>query len=574
MIPTTASGTAPAASAFVPADLDAARWENLAPLYQALLDREVDGVDGLRRLLLDRSELDSAASETQTNLYINMTCHTDDEQIKAAYLDFVERVEPKLKEAGFELDRKIVGSPHADGLDRRRHEVLLRDLQADVAIFRQENIPLQTEETKLDQQYEEACGAMTVDFRGEERTLPQMARFLEETDRATREEAWRGIWERRYRDHERLSEIFDRLVGLRAQVARNSGFASFRDYMFKRKHRFDYAPADCEAFHRAAEEVCVPVLRRLNARRREALGVDSLRPWDLAVDSKGRPPLRPFDGAEELIEKTSRLFHRMEPSLGTMFDSLRGGDCLDLDSRKGKAPGGYQAHRDRSRKPFIFMNAAGLHRDLETMVHEAGHAFHSILCNDEPLLHYRHAPLEFAEVASMSMELLSFPYLGEFYDEAQVARAKRERLEDLSALLPWVATIDAFQHWIYTHPEHSRDERTAHWLELDERFGAAVSWDGLEHYRQMSWQRQGHLFGVPFYYIEYGIAQLGALQLWLGFKADRARAIENYRRALRLGGSRPLPELFEAAELTFDFGPDTVKRLMDDVQRELDTLPL
>ena len=574
MIPTTASGTAPAASAFVPADLDAARWENLAPLYQALLDREVDGVDGLRRLLLDRSELDSAASETQTNLYINMTCHTDDEQIKAAYLDFVERVEPKLKEAGFELDRKIVGSPHADGLDRRRHEVLLRDLQADVEIFRQENIPLQTEETKLDQQYEETCGAMTVDFRGEERTLPQMARFLEETDRATRQEAWRGIWERRYRDHERLSEIFDRLVGLRAQVARNSGFASFRDYMFKRKHRFDYAPADCEAFHRAAEEVCVPVLRRLNARRREALGVDSLRPWDLAVDSKGRPPLRPFDGAEELIEKTSRLFHRMEPSLGTMFDSLRGGDCLDLDSRKGKAPGGYQAHRDRSRKPFIFMNAVGLHRDLETMVHEAGHAFHSILCNDEPLLHYRHAPLEFAEVASMSMELLSFPYLGEFYDEAQVARAKRERLEDLSALLPWVATIDAFQHWIYTHPEHSRDERTAHWLELDERFGAAVSWDGLEHYRQMSWQRQGHLFGVPFYYIEYGIAQLGALQLWLGFKADRARAIENYRRALRLGGSRPLPELFEAAELTFDFGPDTVKRLMDDVQRELDSLPL
>ena len=574
MIPTTASGTAPAASAFVPADLDAARWENLAPLYQALLDRNVDGADGLRRLLHDRSELDAAASETQTNLYINMTCHTDDEQIKAAYLDFVERVEPKLKEAGFELDRKIVGSPHADGLDRRRHEVLLRDLQADVEIFRQENIPLQTEETKLDQQYEETCGAMTVDFRGEERTLPQMARFLEETDRATRQEAWRGIWERRYRDHERLSEIFDRLVGLRAQVARNSGFASFRDYMFKRKHRFDYAPADCEAFHRAAEEVCVPVLRRLNARRREALGVDSLRPWDLAVDSKGRPPLRPFDGAEELIEKTSRLFHRMEPSLGTMFDSLRGGDCLDLDSRKGKAPGGYQAHRDRSRKPFIFMNAVGLHRDLETMVHEAGHAFHSILCNDEPLLHYRHAPLEFAEVASMSMELLSFPYLGEFYDEAQVARAKRERLEDLSALLPWVATIDAFQHWIYTHPEHSRDERTAHWLELDERFGAAVSWDGLEHYRQMSWQRQGHLFGVPFYYIEYGIAQLGALQLWLGFKADRARAIENYRRALRLGGSRPLPELFEAAELTFDFGPDTVKRLMDDVQRELDSLPL
>ncbi|MEE8509166.1 MAG: M3 family oligoendopeptidase, partial [Myxococcota bacterium] len=472
------------------------------------------------------------------------------------------------------LDRKIVASPHADGLDRRRHEVLLRDLQADVEIFREENIPLQTEQTKLDQQYEETCGAMTVDFRGEERTLPQMARFLEETDRSIREEAWRAIWDRRYRDRERLSDIFDRLVGLRARVAANAGFASFRDYMFKCKHRFDYTPADCEAFHRAAEEVCVPVLRRLNAQRREALRVDPLRPWDLAVDINGRPPLRPFEGADELIEKTSRLFGRMEPSLAAMFDSLRGGDCLDLDSRKGKAPGGYQAHRDRSRRPFIFMNAAGLHRDLETMVHEAGHAFHSILCNDEPLLYYRHSPLEFAEVASMSMELFSFPFLGEFYDEAEVARAKREHLEQLSALLPWVATIDAFQHWIYTHPDHSRDERTAQWLELDERFGAAVSWDGLEHYRQMTWQRQGHLFGVPFYYIEYGIAQLGALQLWLQFKADRSGAIESYRRALRLGGSRPLPELFEAAGLTFDFGPETMKRLMDEVQRELDTLPL
>jgi oligoendopeptidase F len=561
-------------SDFAPADLDAGRWENLGPLYQALLDRELKCSGCLESLLLDRSDLDAAAQEALTNLYVNMTRHTDDEGARNRYLAFIENVEPKLKQAGFDLDRKIVGSPHAGDLDRHRYEVLLRDMQADVELFRERNIPLQTQETKLDQQFEEVSGAMTVEFEGEERTLPQMARYLEETDRSTREAAWRGIWERRSRDRERINEIFDRMIDLRGEIAANAGFPDYRDYMFKCKHRFDYTPADCRTFHEAVETVCVPLLRSLNARRAEALDLDPLRPWDLAVDLKGRAPLRPFEQADELVEKTSKLFHRMEPSLGAMFDSLRGGDCLDLESRKGKAPGGYQAHRDRSLTPFIFMNAAGLHRDLDTMVHEAGHAFHSILCHGEPLLYYRHAPIEFAEVASMSMELFAFPYLDEFYDEARVARARRTRLESITALLPWIATIDAYQHWLYTNPGHTRGERTAQWLELNERFGPAVSWDGLERYLEMAWQRQGHLFGVPFYYIEYGIAQLGALQLWLQFRQDRAAAVERYKQALSLGGSRPLPELFEAAGLAFDFGPDTMKRLMDEVQHELDALPL
>jgi oligoendopeptidase F len=435
-------------SDFVPADLDASRWENLKPLYQALLERELKCAGCLEQLLLDRSDLDAAARETHVNLYIEMTCHTDSEQAKAAYLDFVEHVEPKLKQAGFDLDRKVVGSPHGGDLEPRRYEVLLRDLQADVEIFREENIPLQTEETKLDQQYEETSGAMTVEFLGEERTLPQMGRFLEDTERSTREAAWRGTWERRYRDHERISDIFDRMIELRGQIAANADFLSYRDYMFKSKHRFDYTPADCEAFHSAVEDVCVPLLRALDAQRADALGVDPLRPWDLAVDIKGRLPLRPFERSEDLIEKTSGLFARMDPSLGEMFDTLRDGESLDLESRKGKAPGGYQEHRDRSLKPFIFMNAAGLHRDLNTMVHEAGHAFHSILCHGEPLLHYRHAPIEFAEVASMSMELLAFPYLGAFYDETDADRARRKQLESLTVLLPWIATIDAFQHWL------------------------------------------------------------------------------------------------------------------------------
>lgn len=565
------------ATDFVPADLDATKWESLEPLYQALLERPLKCVNCMEQLILDRSELDAAASEAHANLYIRMTRYTSDEDAKQGYLNFVENISPKLKQVGFDLDTRIVNSKFADELDQDRYGVLLRDLRADVELFRKENIPLQTEDTKLDQQYEEICGAMTVEFRGEEKTLPQMAKFLEETDRTTREEAWRLVAERRHKDADRINDIFDRMIQMRHQIAQNAGFNNYRDYQFKAKHRFDYAPADCEAFHQGAEEVCVPLYRKLNAERAAALGLDqpgqSLRPWDLAVDIRGRNPLRPFETADELIERTSKLFHRMDPQLGSMFDSLRAGDCLDLDSRKGKAPGGYQFMRDRVRQPFIFMNAAGLQRDLETMVHEAGHAFHSMLCIDEPLVHYRHSPIEFAEVASMSMELLAQPYLGEFYDEESANRARRQHLADLSKMLPWIATIDAFQHWIYTNPEHSREERTAKWLELDERFGAAMDWAGLEPYRETAWQRQLHLFGVPFYYIEYGIAQLGALQLWQQARRNEQNALGNYRAALSLGGSKPLPELFNAAELTFDFGPATMRRLMDEVEAELARLP-
>ncbi len=559
---------------FVPQGLDASRWENIQPLYQSLLDRKLNCENCLEKLLLDRSELDAAASEAAANLYINMTRHTDVESHKRAYLDYVENVAPKVKEISFALNRKIVQSPHGAKLDRKRYEVMLRDLRAEVEIFRDENIPLQTEDTKLGQQFSEISGAMTVNFRGEERTLPQMGKFFEDTDRATREEAWKLVAERRHRDHDKLDDIFDRMIALRHQVALNAGFANFRDYSFKAKKRFDYTPAECEAFHAAAEKVCVPAARAMHDERAAALGVDALRPWDLAVDIRGRDPLRPFATAEELVEKSSRLFHNIDEQLGALFDRLRQGDSLDLESRKGKAPGGYQYHRDRSRQPFIFMNAAGLQRDLETMVHEAGHAFHAMLSEHDPLVHYRHCPLEFAEVASMGMELIAQPYLEEFYSEDEANRARRGHLEALVKLLPWIATIDAFQHWLYLNPKHTRSQRTEKWLELDERFGANVSWAGIEPYRSVGWQKQLHLFEVPFYYIEYGIAQLGALQLWLAARRNEKNAIANYTKALALGGSRPLPELFAAAELKFDFSPPTMQTLIDEVRKELATLPL
>ena len=561
------------ASTFVPAALDATKWDALQPLYAQLLGRTIHDADGLERLLLDRSELDAAAEEAAANLYIGMTRHTDDELARRRFLDFVEQVEPELKKAGFELDRKVVECPFAASLDPARYGVLLRGLRRSVELFREENVPIETEVTKLDQQYSEINGAMTVSFEGEERTLPQMAKYLEETDRARRQASWEAVAARRLQDADRIDDLFDRMLALRHRIALNAGFRNFRDYQHARMQRFDYTPADCERFHEGAEKVCVPLMRTLNAERAKALGLPKLRPWDLKVDLKGRGPLRPFEGADQLVDRSSRVFQTMDAELGAMFDSMRTGDCLDLESRKGKAPGGYQYQRQRSRRPFIFMNAAGLHRDVITMVHEAGHAFHSLLCAHDPLVAYRGSPMEFAEVASMSMELLTFPYLGEFYGQQDADRARRDHLESLCTMIPWIATIDAFQHWIYLNPTHTREQRAAEWVRLNERFGADVDWTGHEASLRSMWHRQLHIFGLPFYYIEYGIAQLGALQMWLQSRRDPQRALANYKKGLALGASRPLPDLFAASGLKFSFGPETMGELIDEVGKDLATLP-
>lgn len=575
-----------ATSDFVPADLDAGTWKAIEPLYTKLQDRPVESAADLEQWLLDRSELEAAVSESAATRYIDMTCDTADKAKEQAYLAFIEGVLPKVKPAAFALDTRQHELSEKFPLGER-YEVLSRDTAADVLLFRDENVPIQTELSKLDQQYDSVSGAMTVEFDGEEKTLPQMAKYQESPDRAEREAAWKAVADRRATDADTISGLFDKMVGLRHTMAQNAGFDDYVGYAFKSKHRFDYTPEHCFAFHDAVEKHVMPFVARLDEKRKSELAVDSLRPWDLAVDPKGRGPLKPFDGGADLVSRTQAVFGKLSPELAEMFESLGDGSntqgastgaALDLDSRKGKAPGGYQYMRDRQRVPFIFMNAAGVHRDVETMVHEAGHAFHSMYAIDEPLLHYRHAPIEFCEVASMSMELLTMPYWDAYYpDASDRARAMRKQMEGSISLLPWIMTIDSFQHWIYTNPAHSRDDRAAQWLAIEDRFGAQghrVDWSGIEHHRPLIWQRQGHLFGAPFYYIEYGIAQLGALGLWLtSLEQGESAALDAYAKAMKLGGSRPLPELFAAAGLPFDFGDATVGRLVERVEKELEKLP-
>jgi oligoendopeptidase F len=377
------------------------------------------------------------------------------------------------------------------------------------------------------------------------------------------------VAKRRLAERENFESIFDGMLKLREQIARNAGFDNYRDYAFKARGRFDYTPEDCFAFHEAIEKEVMPLLRDLQSVRRQQLKLTSLRPWDLAVDPLNRPPLKPFERVEEMVTRTQNIFDRLEGGLGRGFRAMQEQRLLDLANRKGKAPGGYQSTLAEARLPFIFMNAVGLQRDVETMLHEAGHAFHALATRDEPLYAYRGAPIEFCEVASMSMELLGNEFLEEFYSSADANRARRAHLEGIVGIFPWIATVDAFQHWIYTHPNHTRAERSAAWLALMDRFGGDVDWAGLEDVRANLWHRQLHIFLHPFYYVEYGIAQLGALQVWANSKRDKQQALTSYQRALALGNSRPLPELFAAAGCKFSFNRKTVQPLVQLVKDEL-----
>jgi oligoendopeptidase F len=560
---------------FVPVEFAPADLGQVTPLYESLLARPIASAAELERWLADVSELSSVIDEYGSRRYIDKSCHTEDKAIEARFMQFVEEVEPKIKPLFFRLQQKYVNSPFREQLDRSRYYLLDRKWQADVELFREENVPLETEVTKLVTEYDKISGAMMVNFDGKEYTLQQIARFQEQTDRTLRQRAWEASSARRMQDRERIEGIFDQLLGLRARIAKNAGLDNYRSHVWKAYKRFDYVPEQCLEFAGAIAETVVPVVKELDRQRRADLGLDRLRPWDGSVDPKNRPPLEPFRESEipQFVEKTRLIFERMSPALADDFDTLRRRNNLDLDSRRGKQPGGYQCSLEEAREPFIFMNAAGVQRDVETLLHEGGHAFHCLAARDEPLVFLRSAPMEFCEVASMSMELLGADHFDVFYTEADASRAKRTLIEGIVRFLPWMATIDSFQHWLYTHEGHTPQQRTAHWLSVLDRFAGETDWTGYEAERAASWQRQLHLFHAPFYYIEYGIAQLGALQLWMKSRQDPRLALSNYRAALKLGGTRPLPDLFAAAGIRFDFSRRALTPLMNALSEELAALP-
>ena len=559
---------------FVPQNIDLGDWPQIAPLFDQLENRasQIKSASELEKWLLDWSELEAALDEESSIREIAMTCHTDNAEAEKAFLDFVENIRPQIKLRQFALEKIYVAHPLRGQLPQPRFQVFDRDIKNRVELFRPENVPLETEETKLGQQYQKLSGSLTVNFRGEEKTLVQMGRYLEEPDRALRQESWELVAKRRLQEADKFDDIFDEQIKLRRQIAGNAGFENYRDYSFRKLGRFDYTPDDCAKFRDAVEKEIIPIVRELQSQRRTQLKLEKLRPWDMAVDPLNRPPLKPFVEVGEMVSRTQKIFDSLDGELARGFKQMDDLHLLDLDNRKGKAPGGYQSTLSESRLPFIFMNAVGLQRDVETILHEAGHAFHALATRDEDLYAYRGAPIEFCEVASMSMELLGNEFIEEFYSAADSNRARRVHLEGIVGVFPWIATVDAFQHWIYTHPDHTRDERKAAWLGLMDRFGGEVDWAGFENVRANLWHRQLHIFLIPFYYIEYGIAQLGALQVWANSMGDKAKALDDYKKSLALGGSRPLPELFSAAGCRFEFSAKTIQPLAKMLREELGKL--
>jgi oligoendopeptidase F len=557
---------------WLPESVELKSWEQIEPWYQKVMAQSVDTAGDLERWVVAAGELNAAVGEEGVKRYIAMTCQTDDREREAAYLAYVREIEPKLKPVQNAIRSRYLDAPAREDLPRDRYAVFDRSLANRRALFREANIPRETQLAELEQQYQKLIGAMTVSFRGQERTLAQMAPFLEETERSVREEAWRLAANRRLEDRQTLDDLFDRMKQLRIEIAHEAGFDNFVEYAFRHRERFDYGIADTIRFQEAVESVVVPLASQIQQEHRRALAVATLRPWDLAVDPLGRPPLQPFSDVEQLAAGTETIFRDVDKELGEQFAFLRSRELLDLANRKGKAPGGYQTTLEDARLPFIFMNAVGLDSDVRTLLHEGGHAFHTLACRHERLAAYRECPLEFCEVASMTMELLGAHRLDPFYQPGDAARSNRKLLEGIVLILPWIATVDAFQHWIYTHPDHSRQERRSAWRDLLTRFGGIVDWSGLDEARDHSWHRQLHIFLYPFYYIEYGIAQLGALQIWQRSLHDRAAAVALYKKALALGGARPLPELFAAAGIHFDFSDRLISSLMETIRTELDKL--
>ncbi len=546
-------------------------WSAAETCYRELAERPIESLEDFERWLMDFSETDAVFDERCAALRIETTRATGDGAVQQRYLDFMQSVYPEREPWHDKLRRKLVAAADRLPLPEKRYEVLIRGVRNAIELFREENVPLEVEEAGLKQRYQQITGKMMVTYDGREMTLQQLASYLEEPDRVVREQTYRLGAERFLQDASAIDGIYDKMVHLRDRMARNAGLANYRDYAFRAMERFDYTPEDCLAFHDAIEKVVCPAVRQFAEQRRIKLGVERLRPWDMVVDPDNRPPLRPFETVDELADGCSVIFHRVHPELGEIFDTLRQRKLLDLGSRKGKAPGGYQETYDARREPFIFMNAVGTESDVRTLLHEGGHAFHTWSCRHEPLLAYRHYPIEFAEVASMGMELLALPHLEVFYGD-ETPRAARRFLESIVRFFPYMACVDALQHWVYTHVDASPEQRKDKWVELTDRFSPHVDYTGIEDYNRHAWHRKLHFFEVPFYYVEYGIAQLGALQVWLNARRNYSEAVALYRNGLALGGCRPLPEIFAAAGLKFDFTETTLRPLIDAVMEEMEKL--
>ncbi len=558
---------------FVSKNLVIDSWRKIEHLFDNLVERDISNVAELEKWMLDRSELEAVLEEDMAWRYIKMNIDTTDKELGERFTFWIKEISPKTAPYSHKLNLKLVESPYLKKLDKEKYRIYLRSVNKQIEIFREENIPLFTEMEAKQQEYGAIVAKMSVEIDGEKMTMQKAALLLKNINRAKREEVFNKTSVRRRQDEEALDNLFDELIVLRQKIAKNADFDNYRDYMFAAMGRFDYTPEDCFDFHDAIEKEIVPIITSFEQKRKDKLGFKNYKPWDTQVNVDGLDPLKPFDDGKVLIDKSILCFHRLRPYFGDCLATMQAMKHLDLESKDGKAPGGFMYPLYEIGVPFIYMNAVGSQRDVVTMVHEGGHAVHSFLCRDLSMTEFKSTPSEVAELASMSMELLSMDHWDVFYaDNSELKRAKLEQLEKALETLPWVASIDKFQHWIYT-TKHTAKERKEKWLEISAKLGnQVIDWEGNENVHANLWQRQLHLYEVPFYYIEYGMAQLGAIAMWRSYKKLKEKGLDNYVEALRLGYTKSISEIYETAGIKFDFSDIYVKELATFIKKELSKL--
>lgn len=559
---------------FIPEDFEVKNWESLAPFFSDLENREIKSSGDLEKWLLDRTEIDAILEEDFAFRYIRMNIDTNDKALADRFNLFVTDIQPKLAPISDTLNKKCYNSDFFKDLDEEEYKIFIRSLKTQIELFREENIPLHTKLQQDEQKFGGITGKLSIEHDGQELTLPQAGKFLKSTDRALRKEIFEKVGEKRLSVKEDLQNLLSELLETRLEVAKNTGYKNYLEYKFDAMERFDYTIEDCENFHDAVQKTVVPLIKDLQLERKASLGLDTLRPYDMAVDPSGKEALKPFDGDEQLIEKSVECLAKLNPFFGECIAIMNKMGHLDLVSKKGKAPGGFNYPLYEIGVPFIYMNAVGTQRDVVVMLHEAGHAIHSFLSRDLKLNEFKSVTSEVAELASMSMELISMDAWDVFYDsEDELKRAKKDQLAGVIETLPWIAIVDKFQHWLYTNIGHSHEERLAAWKSIITEFGTGVvNHSGYEDGLLYGWQKQLHIFEVPLYYIEYGMAQLGAVAMWKNYKENPEHTIEQYKAALKLGYTKTIGEIYETAGIKFDFSADYIKELMDFVKAEYDAL--
>ncbi|RKX65850.1 M3 family oligoendopeptidase [candidate division TA06 bacterium] len=540
-------------------------WNDVEPYYKELYSRSINSLESLEKWIEDRSKLYALMEETYARAYINLQRYTDNKDYEKTFINFTKNILPEYKKYNFALDKKLYKCKFRKKLPANKYGVFLRNLVNQMELFREKNIPLETEEVNLSSKYGKLIGSTQVEFEGKKYTLQKINLFLTDKRREKRKNAWLAKNKAISKHSNELDNLFDNLKEIRTKEAKNAGFNNYRDYMFRAKNRFDYTPEDCYKFHESVKNVVIPKIKILLEDKNKALGIDKMRPWDKIAEGQDEPELRPFKNGNELLEGVIRIYDKLDPEFANYMKTMKEHDMFDLDSRKGKAPGGFNYPLQKTGMPFIFMNAIGLHRDVVTLLHEGGHATHTFRMKHIPIIEYRHTPSEVAELASMTMELLTMDYWDEFYkDEEQLKKAKSDHLYKIINFFPWCMSVDKFQHWIYLNPSHTPKERNEEWNRIAKDFSEYyVDWAGYEEFLPNLWYLQLHIFEVPFYYIEYGMAQLGALQMWRNYKKNPKNTIERYKYALSLGNSKPIKEIYNAAGIKFGFDESLINEITD-----------